>query len=492
MLTGICLPVTLCFRIAMKKIQLLLTAILVPLDALMLFAAGIAAYGLRFTEFTIEYRPVLFYLPLNEYIATLLVAVPLWIAIFAANGLYSSDTNQKYANELTRVFFACTVGLAAITVYIFFRGELFNSRFIVLAACGFAVVFVAFGRLLIRVVKLILFRYGIGVRRTVLIGASAITDRVASILGEQRMLGYAVVARYSIFNEKIRSEILELDRESEVDEIILTNPSSSREETLTVLGFAEEHQYTLKYSADLFSTLAPNMRMSAIADVPLIEFRRARLDGWGKILKRAFDLCGSTVLVILSSPLLIGGVIAIAAQDGRPILFKNTRVGFRGKSFKTLKFRSMYKKYCTEGNGESEQDALKFEEGLIKNNNAKTGGPIYKIAHDPRTTSVGKFLRRWSIDELPQLFNVLRGDMSLVGPRPHQPREVSKYSAEDRRVHAVKPGITGMAQISGRSDLSFEDEIRLDMFYIENWSLVMDLFVLLKTPWAVVKKRKAE
>ncbi|OGH63006.1 MAG: hypothetical protein A2848_00925 [Candidatus Magasanikbacteria bacterium RIFCSPHIGHO2_01_FULL_50_8] len=152
----------------------------------------------------------------------------------------------------------------------------------------------------------------------------------------------------------------------------------------------------------------------------------------------------------------------------------------------------MYKKYCTEGNGESEQDALKFEEGLIKNNNAKTGGPIYKIAHDPRTTSVGKFLRRWSIDELPQLFNVLRGDMSLVGPRPHQPREVSKYSAEDRRVHAVKPGITGMAQISGRSDLSFEDEIRLDMFYIENWSLVMDLFVLLKTPWAVVKKRKAE
>lgn len=475
----------------MKKLELILTAILVPLDALMLFVAAITAYGFRFTEFAVGLRRVTFYLPLSDFIKILMIVIPMWILIFAANSLYSIDTNQKYANELTRIFFACTVGLAAITVYIFFRGEFFNSRFIVLAAWVGAILFVSLGRLLMRIVKLILYRYNKGTRHVCLIGSGPITDRVNEIFGSQKSLGYSVIARYPIFNEKVRSEILELDAAQEVDEIILTNPSSSREETLTILAFAEEHQFTLKYSADLFSTLAPNMRVSAISDVPLIEFRRARLDGWGKISKRVFDLIVGAILTILTSPFLIAGATAVALETGRPLLFKNTRVGYRGKLFKTFKFRSMFQKNCTETDGGLASDAIKLEQDLIQNHNSKEG-PIYKIAHDPRVTRVGRILRRWSIDELPQLFNVLAGDMSLVGPRPHQPREVAKYSPEDRRVHAVKPGITGLAQISGRSDLSFEDEIRLDMFYIENWSLVMDLFILAKTPFAVFKKRKVE
>ena len=471
----------------MKKIELALTAILVPLDALMLLTAAITAYGFRFTEFAVGIRRVTFYLPLADYLKILFIIVPLWILIFAANGLYSIDTNQKYSNELTRIFFACTVGLAAITVYIFFRGEFFNSRFIVLAAWFGGILFVSFGRLLMRITKLILYHYGRGVRHTVLIGSGPITDRVSDIFSSQSSLGYSVIARYPIFNEKIRTEILELDRAQEVDEIILTNPSSSREETLTILAFAEENHFTLKYSADLFSTLAPNMRMSTIADVPLIEFRRARLDGWGKISKRVFDLIVGGLSIVIVSPIILAVAIMIASETGQPLLFKNTRIGYRGRKFSTFKFRSMFQKFCTEDNA----SAIKFEESLIENNNSKEG-PIYKIVGDPRVTPVGRFIRRWSLDELPQLFNVVRGEMSLVGPRPHQPREVAKYSPEDRRVHAVKPGITGLAQISGRSDLSFEDEIRLDMFYIENWSVVMDLFILVKTPFAVFKKRKVE
>jgi exopolysaccharide biosynthesis polyprenyl glycosylphosphotransferase len=475
----------------MKKTELMLTAILVPLDALMLFVAGIAAYGFRYTEFIIEIRRVTFYLPLAEYIKILFLIIPLWVLIYAANGLYSTDTNQKFANEITRIFFASTVGLASITVYIFFRGEFFNSRFIVLAAWIGAIFFVALGRLLMRIIKRVLYRYNKGTRNTVIIGSGPITDRVNAILNEEKSLGYAIIARYPIFNEKVRKDILDLDAAKEVDEIILTKPSSAREETLTLLTFAEEHHFTLKYSADLFSTLAPNMRMSTISDVPLIEFRRARLDGWGKISKRLFDIFVGGILLILTSPFLIGTAIAIAIESGRPLLFKNTRVGYRGKRFSTFKFRSMYKKYCTEQSGDTQSAAIQFEQELIQTQNTKEG-PIYKIAGDPRVTPVGRFIRRWSLDELPQLFNVLRGDMSLVGPRPHQPREVAKYSPEDRRVHAVKPGISGLAQISGRSDLSFEDEIRLDMFYIENWSLVMDLFILAKTPLAVIKRRKAE
>ncbi len=475
----------------MKKTELLLTALLVPIDAIVLFIAGISAYALRFTNFAIEIRKVQFLLPLNEFIGILFLVIPIWLLIFAANGLYVSDANRKFSNELSRIFFACTVGLAALTVFIFFRGEFFNSRFIVLFAWIISMAYIMLAHALVRVGKYIMYRRSIGTRHTVLLGTGPITDRIAEILSSDKGLGYTVIARYSVFNEKIRREILDLHAAEEVDEILLTTPQSSREETLTILTFAEEHQFTLKYSADLFATLAPNMRIGTIADIPIIEFRRARLDGWGKIIKRCCDIVGSASAIIITSPLLIGSALAIRFETGVPILFKNTRVGYGGALLKTLKFRSMFQTYCTEQEAGLESNALKYEEELIHKQNSKNG-PIYKIAKDPRITKVGLFLRRWSLDELPQLFNVLRGEMSLVGPRPHQPREVAKYSPEDRRVHAVKPGITGLAQISGRSDLSFEDEIRLDMFYIENWSLTMDIFILLKTPLAVLRRRKAE
>ncbi len=472
----------------MKKFELMLNAIQVPLDAVVLFAAGITAYALRFTHLATGIRPVLFTMTSHDFVRVLITVVPVWILVLATNGLYTMDSNRKFANEISRIFFACTVGLAAITVYIFFRGEFFNSRFIVLAAWIVGMVYVTAVHLFMRLIKLYCYTRGVGARRIVILGSGPITDRLAEIMNHQKSLGYTIVARYPIFNEKVREEILALDGANEVDEILLSNPKASREETLTILAFAEENHFTLKYSADLFSTLAPNMRVSAIQEIPLIEFRRARLDGWGKVSKRLFDILGSLILIILTSPFLIGGAIAVASETGRPIFFKNTRVGFRGKLFRTLKFRSMYQKYCTEWGAATNPAALEVEEKLIVEQNSKEG-PIYKIMADPRVTPVGAVIRRWSIDELPQLFNVLTGTMSLVGPRPHQPREVAKYSPEDRRVHAVKPGMTGLAQISGRSDLTFEDEIRLDMFYLENWSLVMDIFILVKTPFAVIRRR---
>lgn len=472
----------------MKKLELSLTAAQVPLDAILLFLAGLSAYSLRFTPWATGLRRVMFSLTFPEYVRILFLAVPVWIIIFAANGLYSTDPNRKFTGEINRIFFASTVGLAALTVYIFFRGELFDSRFIVIASWVFAIFYVVAGHLLTRLVKTIFYRYGIGTRHTILLGTGPVATRIAEILRSQPALGYAVIGHYPIFNEKVRQEILQLDKKHEVDEILISNPKADREETITILTFAEEHQFVLKYTADLFSTLAPNMRVSTVADVPLIEFRRARLDGWGKILKRGFDLIISAICLIILSPILAAAAIAVNAETGRPILFRNKRVGYRGKFFATLKFRSMWQKDCVD---EKNPAAMRREQELIARQNTKKG-PVYKIADDPRVTRVGKFLRRWSIDELPQLWNVFIGQMSLVGPRPHQPREVAKYSAEDRRVHAVKPGITGLAQISGRSDLPFEEEIRLDTFYIENWSLIMDLFILCKTPWAVLRRRKVE
>ena len=183
--------------------------------------------------------------------------------------------------------------------------------------------------------------------------------------------------------------------------------------------------------------------------------------------------------------------LIILFETGRPIIYKNERVGLRGKKFFTFKFRSMYQKDSTGVQfGESGMKAEEKEKELIKTSSIKQG-PIYKIKNDPRVTPFGKFIRRWSIDEFPQFFNVLLGEMSIVGPRPHQPREVEKYEQSHRKVFTLKPGITGLAQISGRSNLSFEEEIKLDIFYIEKWSLLLDFIIFIKTPFVVLRRRGA-
>ncbi|MDD4900670.1 MAG: sugar transferase [Patescibacteria group bacterium] len=226
-----------------------------------------------------------------------------------------------------------------------------------------------------------------------------------------------------------------------------------------------------------------------IAGIPVVEVKETPLDGWGRIIKRFFDIILSLFLIIIFSPIIILTAILIKIDSRGPVIYKNERVSRNGV-FKLFKFRSMIYQYCV-GDEYGKDEALELEKKLIAERNSKLG-PVYKIAADPRLTGVGKFIRRWSIDELPQFFNIFIGNMSLVGPRPHQPREVAKYERHHKKVLTVKPGLTGLAQISGRSDLSFEDEVKLDSFYIENWSLGLDLSIILRTPLAVFKKRKVE
>jgi len=170
------------------------------------------------------------------------------------------------------------------------------------------------------------------------------------------------------------------------------------------------------------------------------------------------------------------------------VIFKNERVGHEG-NFNLYKFRYMQLEHCTSSQNPGHKEALELEKELIEKQSVRRG-PVYKIKNDPRKTRVGRLIEALSIDELPQLWNVLRGDMSLVGPRPHQPREVEKYENWQKRTLSIKPGVTGLAQISGRSDLSFSDEARLDIYYIENWSLWLDVQILFKTIFVLLRKRK--
>jgi len=474
----------------MKRSELIFTALLLPIDFLALVAAGATAYFLRFAPLIVGVRQVRFTLTFEQFFPVIAFTALGWMIIFALNGLYTIDPNRKFASDLSKIFFGSTVGLAAITIYSFFRAELFNSRFIVLAAWVFAVITVSLGHLLVRLLKVALASRGIGTRHVVVIGADKLTDYFLKTLRKRKALGYTVIAHYPIFNEAVRKEILKLHEKLGVDEIILTSPKKMEDETLSVMDFCDEHHFGFKYSADLFSTFAPHLSVSTIADIPVVEFKKTALDGWGKIVKRLLDIFISGALLIILSPLLLVIAIIIKIESGSPVIFKNERVGESGKIFNALKFRTMLQKFSIGKQFSHNAEALQYEKELIEKQSIKVG-PIYKIKNDPRVTKFGKILRRWSFDEWPQLWNVFMGQMSLVGPRPHQTREVEKYELHHKRVHTIKPGISGLAQISGRSDLEFEEEIRLDTFYMENWSLLMDAFILLKTPWAVIRGRKA-
>jgi exopolysaccharide biosynthesis polyprenyl glycosylphosphotransferase len=241
--------------------------------------------------------------------------------------------------------------------------------------------------------------------------------------------------------------------------------------------FCEKNHIILKYSADILSN--SNLEFSTLAGVPIAEIKKTKLDGWGKIFKRLSDILLSFILLIILIPIFLIIFFVIKIDSKGPIFYASKRVGAKGEKIRIWKFRSMV------------IGAENMKNKLLKENE-RTNGPLFKMENDPRVTKVGKFIRRLSIDELPQLWNVLKGNMSLVGPRPHEPNEVEKYKDYQFKLLNIKPGMTGMAQVSGRSDLNFEDEVRLDIFYIENWSPKLDLIILLKTPWVVLARKGAK
>ena len=471
----------------MRRFELFFTFLQLPLDFALLLLAGISAYGLRYTEFVTVIRPVLFNLNWQKFFTVLLITAFGWIVIYAFAGLYSTDPNRKFSDDLLRIITASSSGFAAITIFVFFSLSKFDSRFLVLAGAALATLYIILGRLLMRGIKTLLYRNGYGLRPTVIVGKNSITAIIKQALESKPGLGYKVVAVLESFGEAEKNTILNLLPE----EIIFTHARGSEPEAIGAINFANNHHITFKYSADLFETISSNMTVSTIAGIPLIELRRTRLTGWSRIIKRVVDILLCSLLIIIFLPVYLIISIIIFFETGRPIIYRNERIGQYNRRFFTYKFRTMFRNVSTGTQfGKSGADALILEQELIKSNSIKTG-PIYKIQNDPRITKFGQFLRRWSFDELPQFWNVFRGEMSLVGPRPHQPREVNQYAEKHSILLAIKPGITGMAQISGRSNLSFEEEVQLDTFYVENWSLYLDFIILIKTPFVVFRGKGA-
>lgn len=471
----------------MKRFEFIFTVLQVPFDFCALLIAAIAAYMFRFSPIVLAWKPVAFDLSLTEYLYISFFVALGWIVLFALLGLYVPNQNRKFFPDVVRIIIGCSSGLSAISLYILFTQQLFDSRFLVLFSFLFAIAFLVLARLCSRIVKYLLYRARVGLRRVVIIGKGDLSTMIVQLLEQHSSYGYHIVGQYTGWGAKQKKEILT----QSIDELIVLDTSLTRDDMVRLISFCHEHHIVFKYAADLFSAYASHSRIHPLEGVPIVELIRTPLEGWGSVVKRLFDVVLSLFFLIVLIPVFLLVACIIFCETGRPVFYKNERIGERGRKFFVYKFRSMYVKDCTGPQfGARGKQAEKKEQELIKKQNTRHG-PIYKVADDPRVTPFGKLIRRLSLDELPQFLNVFTGTMSIVGPRPHQPREVEGYIEEHKKVFAIKPGVTGLAQISGRSDLSYEEEVRLDVFYIEHWTLFLDIIIFLKTPFVLFKRRKA-
>lgn len=445
----------------------------------MLLLAGLSAYLLR-TQVLASWRPVYFALnlPLFNYMTLVAIVACVFVAAYAIAGLYSMKIKMGKMEEALKVLLASSAGIMLVIIYIFLQQELFNSRFLVLGAWILGAFFVILGRLLIRYFQHVaVVRYNFGIQRAVLIGDDNLAHGLKRQLEENPGLGYRVVAHWPIAK---LNELANLA--GQVDEVLLVSPHFADNEIVSLVDFCHENHIVFKFVPNLYQTLTKHLEVNAIGTLPVIELKRTPLDGWGRVFKRSVDIVAASLGLVIFSPVFLVIATAVKLDTPGPVFARLKRVS-RNKEFLLYKFRGMIA-HDPDGTAESLKASLMAY-------NERKDGPLFKMRDDPRVTRVGRFIRRYRLDELPQFINILKGDMSLVGPRPHQPDEIAQYQKHHKKVLAIKAGATGLAQISGSSDLPFDEEVSLDSYYIENWSMAMDFRIILRTIFKMLHDHSA-
>ncbi|MBI3336683.1 sugar transferase [Candidatus Peregrinibacteria bacterium] len=464
----------------MKKSEILFGLLKIPTDALAVFVALILSYNLRLEQ--IDLIPGLQLLEPAQtlpdpmmYITTFVVpGVCLFVIAAALLHLYGLRVTGSVWREIESIIVSAFVWVVWVMAWYFLvRKELFYSRILLVHSVFLIVVFVTVMRLSLVFLQRELLRMGVGVRTVLSVGNMALSHQARRVLeGDIR---YRYLGHYHDLQE-----VRKYQHRSTVDLMVQTDPNPDSSGTRDLVNFCRNNHIGYAFLPPIFADAPHQLRIERLGLVPMLRFQPTPLDGWGRVWKRLFDMIGSGVLLIVLFPLVILIACGIVIDSGWPVFYTSVRIGEQGKrKIPVLKFRTMI------------QGADKMKAGL-QDQNHRFSGPLFKIHRDPRVTSFGKILRRWSLDELPQLLNVLYGEMSLVGPRPHLPGEVKQYQPQEHRVFAIKPGITGFAQVMGRSDLTFEDEVRLDLQYIEEWSPLFDCWILARTLIVVLGRRGAD
>jgi len=425
----------------------------------------------------------------SRYQPVALLLVPLILFVLTARGAYRSRMSTEIVDEIAHIFSAATITTAIIIVLETMTRNFQYSRGVIVYLWLLVIVSLSLGRGIFRSLQSYCHRSGWGVRRLLVVGASNIGKMVMQSVMSRPGLGYQLVgfvehrqaANLKDFGRfralGTMADLAPLLEAHAVDEIILAVPASAHEEALTVLQLCEKHGVGLKVVPDLFEMSLSRVQVDDIAGIPLLDLREEPLRPIGLAVKRVVDVIGAGVFLVVLSPLLLALSALIRLETTGAILLRQERVGLGGRRFTCLKFRTML------------PGAEQLQTTLEGENDAD--GPLFKMRDDPRCTRLGRRIRRWSLDELPQLWNVLRGDMSLVGPRPALPEEVESYEPAQRRRLEVKPGMTGIWQVSGRSDLGFDEMVLMDITYVDNWSARLDVRILVRTILAVLARHGA-
>ncbi len=448
----------------------------VLLDIATLVVAFLGGYWVRYD--LRWFLDVAYDAPLSAYLPFLILYVILTPVFFVVDGVYRtwprSWMDQVY--RITNATAKVTVLMLAVTFV--FRPR-YYSRAMLIEVGLLTIGLLALVRGAEGIAIAYLRRRGVGMKRVVIVGAGEIGRTVMRTIVARPDLGYRVVGFVDDNPDKGYTDIGRfkalgpLDNlpaildEERPDEVIITLPWMYHRKIMGIVRECERRNARARIVPDLFQMSLTQVNVEDLGGVPLIGVRTVSISKGALLVKRLIDVTVSAVGLLLCAPLFLLIALAVRLDSPGPVIFRQTRVGLRGRHFEMYKFRSMHV------GAEEQQDMLaEFNEA---------DGPIFKIRDDPRLTRVGRILRRLSLDELPQLVNVLRGEMSLVGPRPPIPAEVEKYQEWHKKRLEAPPGMTGLWQVSGRSRLSFDEMVLLDVYYIENWSLWLDFKILMRT-----------
>lgn len=429
----------------------------------------------------------------RTYIGVFLLVLPFWILIFGLLGLYNSGIYEKRFKEAGRLFLGSFIGMLFVIFWNFMSDKpIFPARLVPIYGFAFGFIFLVIFRNLARFIRGRLFAYNIGLTRVVLVGNTDMTRELLDWLANSRKSGYKVVAvvggKKSIGDHSIplyySFESFLKTYKGELHGIIQTELYADERKNARILTYAQENHVGYRFVPGNTELFMGNIEVDLFrSSIPVIIVHQTALFGWGRVVKRLFDLIvGVLCLIIAAIPMaLIAAAVKITDPRG-PILYKPKRVGRFGNTMSIYKFRSMYQKY---NNMTPEAGFTKMgRPDLIKK--YRDGGD--QLPKDPRVTPVGRFLRRTSLDELPQLINVVTGNISLVGPRTIEAAEMNQF-AKKNLILAVKTGLTGLAQVSGRRDIGFEERRKLDLYYVQNWSFWLDITILIKTVRVVLGGR---
>ena len=463
---------------------------LVISDVIMIGLAFRMAYFFRF-EMPFAFFEENALISTEHYRTLVFLSSFLWILIYLINGLYNKHNLLGGTTEYDKLFRSSTIGFLIIVIAGFLEPNLIIARGWLLLAWAFSFIFASSGRFFLR--RLVYFsrRHGFFLTPAVIVGANQEGRWLAEQLLSWQTSGLHLVgfvdkkepAATPLFHDLVClgsvDQLGEIITRHHIGEVILASSAISTRDYLMDIfkQYGVSETVNVRMSSGLYEVITTGLTVNEFAYVPLVYVNKVRLTGSDNFAKIVLDYLITITLLLLISPLLLGIALLIRFGSPGPILHKRRVMGINGKQFDALKFRSM-----VVNGDEVMAHHPELKEELARN---------HKLKDDPRVTKMGAFLRKFSLDELPQLFNVLKREMSLVGPRMISPEEMAMYKQFDMNLLTVHPGITGLWQVSGRSDISYDERVRLDMYYFRNWSIWLDLQLLFQTLPAVIKGRGA-